>query len=713
MKKNLLALFALGAICSSLNAQNTFINDAVIVKVNPNTLFYNGGSVNVSTPTSNVNATTERIINQGNIQIKGGFTNTNNTGKNFVNKYTSSSSYGQLIIENASTVTGNVAIERSTPSTTNNDEYVIALPFKGSSASKVINSLTGSTTLFKGECAVNVDCGAKKRYDQTLFEWDVTETEYDAVQDATITKPGIRYLMRFKNSDNVSLNNFASAINGLSGNFNLAAIPNNNDVTITLKSGLKGGSQTYKSGNWSSWKNMSNNYAESYNTYLGNNSGTTYDNNPIFGKNLHRLGNPFTSNLDLSDVSTANTWIKFKLTSNSDYTTSPTQGFNSIRFRVYKIANNFTIKTNNSGNITTRTTPISAYLYPNGSGQYFWIGNPDALLVKPYETFHIDYYQFKTADNNSGFVTDARVSLTQRQKTFNYGFTTTGTAGSPPSAPYLYSRSSTNNEQNSLSSLLNNEELKAKGLVTDFDFTQLELFLSDTDENILQGNAAYLANSNFMVTGNAQVPTSGRVAVDNPVFFFEETKDGEVLTNVQSLSNHFNSEDYIGKPLAVGFNNLIEGKEYRLNLNLYEYSILNRVENLNLGKYYLLDTKTNKVVDVNGNTELTFVYDDSTNERFKFYWNESPKTLSTDDINKNNTTYLYTNNNKEQYIRFEQSNTTADINIYDLTGRQIFTKSSISTNTDFKLEFNNIPSVYVVKITYKDGKTVTKKTINK
>ena len=76
MKKNLLALFVLGAIYSA-SAQDTYIKDAVIVKVNPNTLFYNGGNVNVST--DQITATTEKIINQGNIQIQGGFTNVNET----------------------------------------------------------------------------------------------------------------------------------------------------------------------------------------------------------------------------------------------------------------------------------------------------------------------------------------------------------------------------------------------------------------------------------------------------------------------------------------------------------------------------------------------------------------------------------------------------------------------------------------------------------
>ncbi|MFV0182634.1 hypothetical protein OBK15_10770 [Empedobacter falsenii] len=101
MKKNLLALVALSAMYSA-SAQDTYIKDAVIVKVNPSTLFYNGGNVK----TDATSGTTEKIINEGNIQIQGGFTNENTIGKNFVNKYIDSDSFGQLIIKDGTNVSG-------------------------------------------------------------------------------------------------------------------------------------------------------------------------------------------------------------------------------------------------------------------------------------------------------------------------------------------------------------------------------------------------------------------------------------------------------------------------------------------------------------------------------------------------------------------------------------------------------------------------------
>ena len=253
---------------------------------------------------------------------------------------------------------------------------------------------------------------------------------------------------------------------------------------------------------------------------------------------------------------------------------------------------------------------------------------------------------------------------------------------------------------------MNDDTLKQKGLVTDFDFTQVELFLSKN--NKFEGTAAYLLNANFMVSGNA----TNNNTITNPIFFYEENSNGEVIKTAQTLSNSFNSVDYIAKPIRLGFNDLENGQEYTINMNLYEYSILNQVDKLGLGKYYILDKKTNKTEVVDANTKITFVADNTINDRYEFYWNALPESLSTNDnLTSKNVTYLYSNNGN-QYIKFEQNNTTADIAIYDLAGRQISYKTNVSTNNDHQLNLV-AAGVYLVKISYKDGKVVTKKTINK
>ncbi|GGF09484.1 Por secretion system C-terminal sorting domain-containing protein [Chishuiella changwenlii] len=700
MKKNLLALFALGAICSSLNAQNTFINDAVIVKVNPNTLFYNGGSVTVNTPAST--GTTEKIINQGNIQVRGGFTNQNTTGKNFVNKYTGSSSYGQLIIDNASTVTGNIAIEKTKMDVNANDYAMLGLPFlAGQQVSTIMNRITGNTS-FSGSCAVNTPCG-QARYTQSALVWDVANTEYDAVTATTTVSPGSNYTLNVRNG---GLRTFIQGL-GATTSFGVYGVPNNKTVTFDYESGLRNfpSKAAYSSANWGSWKELTNNYDERYNSYLGNPSGQ--DGSVRFGKNIHRFSNPFTSNLDLSDISRATSWLKIVV---NGVENTPTQLHDTaLRIRITKLPIAYTINwgPQTGGSNTISDTRISAYLTKAASGAtpYTWAGNPDALLIKPFEYFEVEYPTLVAANIGGTNVVTSKYTFTDTQKTFDYNF-----SGRPVNSG-VFARSSQNQSQNDTigTSYLNDETLKQKGLVGDNDFTQVELFLSKNNE--IQGEAGYLINSSNYTTGSAN-PATVRIST-NPIYIYEETKTGEFLSENQTLLNEFNSQDYVGKPIKIGFNNLEEGAQYRINLRLFEQSILNQIDsNFNVGTYYLLDKVANKVSTVDANTEISFTADDKINDRFEFYWNQEPKTLGTDDLNKNNATYLYANNN-QKFVRFEERNTTATVEVYDVSGRLISRFSNVNTNSDYKLDIAKAPNLYVVVVTYKNGKVVSEKTTNK
>lgn len=696
MKKNLLALFALGAICNSIYAQtNTFINDAVIVKVNPNTLFYNGGSVTVNTATAT--GTTEKIINQGNFQVRGGFTNQNTTGKNFVNKYTGASSYGQLIIDNASTVTGNIAIEKTKMDVNANEYAIVGLPFQGSTVSSIINNTTG-TTSFEGNCAVKTSCG-QGRYNQSALVWDVANTEYDAVTNTSTVVPGANYTLNVKNG---GVRTFIQSL-GAATLFGMYGVPNNKTVTFNYESGLFNypTKAAYSAVTWGTWKNLTNHYNERYSSYLGNPTGQ--DSSTRFGKNIHRFSNPFTSNLDLSDVSQASSWIKI-IVSGTERT--PTQLHDTaLRIRITKLPIAYTINWGqNSGASNTNNTSstrISAYLTKASTGTtpYTWTGNPDALIIKPFEYFEVEYPTLVAANIGGTNIVTSRYVFADAQKTFDYNFT-----GRPANSGQ-FARSAQNVENKSY---LNNETLKQKGLVSDSDFTQIEFFLSKNDE--IQGEAGYLINSSNYTSGSAN-PATVRIS-ENPIFIYEETKDGTVLDNNQTLLNEFNSQDYVGKPIRLGFNNLQNGEQYRINLRLFEQSILNQIDNFSVGTYYLLDKVTNKVTTVDGSTEIAFTADDKTNNRYELYWNQEPKSLGTDDLNKNKATYLYANNN-QKYVHFEEKSTTASVEVYDVTGRLISRFSDVNTNSDYKLDIVNSPNLYVVVITYKNGKVVSEKTTSK
>lgn len=685
MKKNLLALVALSAMYS-VSAQDTYIKDAVIVKVNPSTLFYNGGNVNVTTDATS--GTTEKIINEGNIQVRGNFNNQNTIGKNFVNKYNTSTEYGQLIIDQSSSVSGQLAIERSNINPSLNDYYPFGLPYQGDKIENIINNITSNSSAFRGECAVNSDCGTN-RYNQTILAWDVKETEYDNVPKGTNVVAGANYTINTMNGA------FKSFLEGISASNKFATYgkPNNKAVTLNnVESGIVNKTKAeFSELNWGNWKNLINNYNERYVSYLGNNAPDT---NSRYGKNLHRFSNPFTSNLDLSDVSIANSWIKFVV---NGVIKGPTETFEptTIKFKIHKLADNYIVNWNNqSGGSNTNTTRISAYLQKDNTvNPYFWAGNPDALIVKPFEYFEIDYYTMLKANNGGSNIVTANFNITDRQKTFIYDFTNGGTSGS-------YNRSS---DITNTYNLLEDKNLQSKGLIAGNDFTQLELFL--LEDNSILGDGVYLVNSSFYTTGNSVNESISK----NPIFIFEEKNDGTIVTDSHTLLNQFNSLDYVGKPIRLGFNNLIEGHNYTINLRLFEQSILNKVDNFSLGKYYLLDKSKNNVVEIDANTQIKFVANPNINNQFELYWNEPPQVLGTDDLNKNNATYIY-KDNTSKYVRFENSNTSAKIEIYDLTGRLISRNVDVSTNSDYKL--NLATGVYVVVITYKDGKVVSQKTIN-
>lgn len=700
MKKNLLTLSLFASVLTY--AQDTYIGKNAIVKVQPNTLFYHGGNVTLS------EASSEVVKNEGNIKIQGNYTNNSDPstkGKEFINVWTDNNNYGQLIISQDKITTGLVAMERSLPKIDQIDEYILALPFKGT-AKNVYESITNFqlsnsaiTPTFIGDCTLNTACNT--RYNQTFMTWDNSETEFDAVVASDLINPINRYLINsrqgsdFKNIINQIKSNISTGIQKVS----FSGIPSNNNLTEHIISGLKGGSLSHEDKTYLEWKNEINNYRESYDSYLGNQQNNS-NNSKLYGKNLHRLANPYTSNIDLSDINIENSWIYFS----NDNSKTPTAVYDgALRFRIYKLANDFSITWNSqNGNTSTSTTntTFSAYLSKDTSSSnpqpFFWTGSSEALLIKPYETFYVDYYAINRVGNGNTRIVTADVNLGDKQKTFLKSYPGT-TPGMPPAGTY-----SRNVEQKDF---LNNEELKAKGLVTDFDFTQLELFLSEN--STLKGNAAYLLNANFMQTGNE---TSTKQA-NNNIFFYEENENGDVILDAETISNSFNSEDYIGKPLRIGFKNLENGNEYNMNMNLYEYSILNKVSDLNLGRYYLLDKLKNTVTEVDASTQITFVADDNINNRFEFYWNEAPRTLSTNDLSKG-ATYIY-KNNSNQLIRFENNNTTAKVEIYDVTGKLINVTNDVKTSIDHKLNLSNVPNIYVVVITYKDGKVVTKKTINK
>jgi len=700
MKKNLLSL-AMLVFGISAYSQDTYINDNVIVKVNKNTLFYHGGSLSVES--DNKADITEKIINEGNIHIVGDFKNDNTTGKNFVNKYIAPKSnedlyYGQLIINGQETETdGKVTVERNIPNIDGSGNYVnFGIPFKDQPTSTIFNNISNPNVTGKN---VQFTDSTINRYQQTALVWNIGQTVYDAIPQNEFNKPGFDYLVNLQNlSGTNSFLEFLKAIPDTGTNYPIIQLTGTPTVGFSppvLKSGIINKNATeFGDLQWKDWKGLVNDYNETYNSYLGLGINGS-DNSRIFGKNIFRFSNPFTSNLDLTDMNKSSTWLKI----NNE---GPTEVFNfKARFKINKLPSSFKIvwkQSNGSQNfVDGNNKRISAFLEPSGSsGTYFWAGESEALLVRPFEYYEIQFYAINTQNNNGNLI-DLKVDLGENQKTFKDDLGNTGDASAG-----IYSRGI--NSINAKNRLLNNSELKTKGLVAPNDFNQLSIYLINNNKLVDPG--VFLANASFY--NNNEVESNNEEA--NRIFLYEEHVDGKVLTNFQTDFNRFNN-NFVGKPLGLGFRDLVDGETYSLKFKLHQFSILNPVNNFENGIFYLYDKMTKKATEIDADTEITFTKTPNIADRYVFYWNEVPKELIVDEIEvKNTDTFVYDKSNRK-YVRFERNDTSALIKIYNINGQNIATHENVSTLQDFDLKLINKPAVYIVNITYDDGKTVSKKVI--
>ena len=426
MKKNLLTLSLVASVFTY--AQDTYIGTNAVVKVQANTLFYNGGNVTLSTDGT---ALSDGIVkNDGNIVINQTYKNnpdSSSKGEHFVNTWTASNNYGQVIINGSSGVSdGKLTMQKKSEASASIQQLPISIPFKGKVQS-IMNSFPGKTEAnFRGNCQLDTSCG--QRYWMTLFSWNNGKIVNDAVVTGNELVPGNYYLLNI--ISNTGLNTFYNGTSKI--DYKGQAAPSN--VSFTgLKTVIHNNPSDFESLTYNQWKGKKNKYQETYQSYLGNGA-----NDKQFGKNMFRFGNPYTSNINLSNPST---WMNLS-----------TQNFELV-----KLASSYSHAWNNTSGSSENSTGTSQYVtatYTNGA----WSGDAEAILIRPLEMFRVKF-------NQDNLVT-LDVNLNNTHKTFNQTATLTG-----PS-PRIQSS----------------------------DFNQLEVILVDNNNNLIS-EPVYLANSSNFETG--------------------------------------------------------------------------------------------------------------------------------------------------------------------------------------------------------------------
>lgn len=502
MKKTLLTLSLIASVFTY--AQDTYIGSNAVVKVQPNTLFYNGGNVTLdATGTGIANGI---VKNDGNIVINQSYKNnagSTTVGEHFVNTWTSNSQYGQVIINGNTGTDGKLTMQKKSVNSASIQQLPISIPFKGSVES-IMNSFPGKTeSNFRGNCQLDVQCG--QRYWMTLFSWNNNKIVNDAVVTGSALVPGSYYLLNI--IPNTGLNTFYDGF----AKIDYKGTPAPENVSFTgLKTVIHNNPNDFESLTYNQWRSKKNKYQETYQSYLGNGS-----NDFKFGKNMFRFGNPYTSNLNLAVPST---WMNLS----------------GETFDLIKLAQGYTHSWNSTTGSSHNSTGANQYLtatYTSG----IWSGNPEAILIRPLEMFRVKFHRNDLVTLN--------VNFDNSHKTFSQTATLTGPSQRSHSAEFNQLEVILVDNDNNLISepvyLANSSNFETGANINFASGNKMLLIEEDVDGNII-ANAKSVVNT-FNTSDYVGKPLNlelNNLPVGNSYKLRFNLKENNIFTeNVEQLSN--------------------------------------------------------------------------------------------------------------------------------------------------------------------------------
>lgn len=665
MKRNLLTIGLL-AFSISLGAQTlTYVGEDAKLFVGTSAIVYSGGDFTLNSVTDKSVENKGVIIIDGGDYTKGTASNAASDGKEFVNVYTGANDYGQVIIRNTKNAT-NARMTMQRPAASDKyfyGTYPISFPYKDV-ATYLMKSFGKLDSDFVG--------AGQPVHNVTLRKWNNDKIQHDPVATSDNLKAGDYYLFNLRPRE---VQAWMAGIIGYKGMAEPKA------YNATGKSVLPGmDEQSFGALTYGQWKYKWNEYGETYWTYLTPDAKpvTTYDNSRFYGKNVYHFGNPYTSNLDLSAFDGANAWLRILNNGGSRTIKQATDDLYIRNFSVSKPSSTFGIIWNGtSGSINTSGTGVMHIAKFDGTQ---WTGNAEALLIRPLEIFSLSFPGINTASNAiPNRIVNVQVDFNDNHKTFKYAPSVPGAA---TTGKMSTARVASTSAQSS--------------------FYQSELVLMKDD--------VVLATPAYLVGTTAATEESAKSTTFNSIFVYGIDANG-VKQDSKKDFTFFNINDYVGKPLGIGFNNLEEGQTYTLGFNLTEGSIFNPTIALNGERFYLYDKETKKLTEITSESKYQFVADANSATRFEMYWRQGPivDVLGTSSAVKSGKTMVYTENSTSK-VRFASTSEFASVSVYDMSGKLVLTEDKVSTATDYVL--SNLPlGTYLVKVAYTNGEVVTLKTL--
>lgn len=664
MRKYYLPLICVGLSSVALYSQDTYVTGNVTVKVQPNTLFYNGSDFIV---TENVTESSV-IMNEGNIKINGNFDNSSvsasedgGDGANFVSRWTDQNEYGQVIIADDATSAGMLTMEKKAINPTTFTWGQFAIPYV------FTNAKTALETLFPG-----IVYKSGTRYNHSIMTWDnAVRPEYDHKAPTTGISPTDYVLL--------NLTSHTELIGYMEGGDPIlpyAGTPANGEFNAVYKPSI------YPTTVWNTWKNQKNTHNEKYSTYIEEHIRVS--NSTDFGRFYFQFGNPYTSNIDLSYI-----------------------GTNTVDDGVY-VANLLgVVKISGAGWNQNVGIESSVAVRATWDGAQ-WGGNPDALIIKPFEGFYVGLKADATLDSRTFHFNDGL-------KTFS--MTPAATVGTDPgdvmngkNAP---EESGEPQAEDRMSASLS---LSTSASRTSFYQLGLNLF---TEDGVATGNAVYVIVDSKSQTGIAQPLESDYADFNRGFFLTQENADGsEVTTPNRIMQINTVHPKYVAKPIQLFFKKDAQDVNgYILKADLFYKNIFRKLgEHTNYAdgnSFFFYDKAQDVLMPITSDFSYYIERPEQTqNSRYVIYWNGGParnsgKMGAEDEAAAAGLTQVYKDGDLHK-VRFDQSWQSADISVYDLTGRLIHKVNNVKTDVDYVLDLPNT-ATYVVKIQSGTGEVVTQK----
>lgn len=667
-KNYFLLSLGMGIVFGLSNAQEAYVTGTAKVKVQPNTLFYFGDNLHV---TSNSTAVFE---NAGNVKIDGNYVNASATGANFVSTWdvpSNNTSYGQVIINEASTA-GRLTMEKGTIDPNVFDWGQFAIPFYYSTVDEAMGFLFGTTYSSSGN-----------RYQKSMMVWDnIQKPEFDhfnAGAPLDANSPTAYYILNLEyasgNIKTVMENNAKLAYRGLPSNGVFSNRPMNTNM--------------YHFGGvpWSNWKGKKNTYQEKYQTYIEDKVRNISD-DAGYGRNYFQFGNPYTSNIDLAYIGSP---------------ASPGYDDGNDIQGLLGVARVADLDYTDQGGSTSSAMVVATYNEATNT----WGGNASALLVKPFEPFIV------VLNNGSTNTGDRFIHFSDKLKTFS--MTPNSMGSGVIVAPKNGDAGGT-------------PEMEEEGVSPFGGLTSARPRFYQVGLNLYNSNGAPTGNVAYVIVSNSGVVNGTPHALESEYSDFngrtgfylaQENPDGSPVLNsarkmhINAVNMYFNN-----KPIPMFFNRKAgDLNGYYIKADLFYQNIFTQVsqdENnfIDGNSFFFHDKREDVLMPIT--TDFNYYVDvseKSLDNRYTIYWNGGPvlNKGEMDETLATSATLIYKDRQTHK-IKFNTEWSSANVKVYDMSGRNIMSYSNVDTKTDFEL---NLPKggVYVVKAESNTGDVYTQKVV--